>query len=119
MKKYLTVLFYALALTGVAKASVMENVPIILSGKIDNPNGGNGGLGKMPATPLQIFQSDHVFLFGEPFVGCAVSLLSNNVAVFSTVVDEDGQVTIPETFSGTYELQLVVGNIVYWAMVEL
>ena len=96
-----------------------ESHEIEMNEKVVNPIGGQGGPHKGPETSIFVCQDAHFFIFGRDYAGCAVSLLSNNVAVFSTVVDEDGQVTIPETFSGTYELQLVVGNTVYWAMVEL
>lgn len=92
--------------------------PIILTEKIDNPIDGHGDPGKS-LTFLYIYQSGNVFFFDQSYEGCGVSLLLNDVVVFSAVVDEDGLVTIPETFIGTYELQLTVGDDIYWAMVEL
>lgn len=117
MKKLFVILFFTIALTNVAMA--IDSDLVILTEKIDNPISGNGGPSKQPSVSLEIYQTDNVFFFGESFVGCAVSLLVNDVVVFSTEVNENGLVTIPETFIGTYELQLAVGDVIYWAMVEL
>lgn len=92
--------------------------PIILTEKFDNPIDGHGDPGKS-STFLYVYQSGNGFYFGEAFVGCTVSLLFNNVTVFSSVVNENGIVTIPPTIAGIFEMQLTVGNIVYWAEIQL
>lgn len=96
-----------------------ESNEIEMNEKVVNPLGGQGGPHKGPETTVIIYQDDNDFDFGGGYAGFGVSLLLNDVVVFSTVVDEDGLVTIPETFSGTYELQLAVGDVIYWAMIEL
>ena len=119
-RKIFLLLFILLSCLGVtfAETPPVEDL-IVMTEKVKNPSGQHGDPTKQPATPIEIYQTDNVFFFGESFVGCAVSLLLNDVVMFSTEVDENGLVTIPETFIGTYELQLVVGDVVYWAMVEL
>ena len=119
MKKLFFIFVFTFAFLNTIKADVNEvNVPIILTEKIDNPIIGHEGPSKSP-TFLYIYQSGNVFYFGEAFVGCAVTLLSNNVTVFSTVVDENGQVVIPTTLTGVFELQIIVDGVVYWAEVIL
>lgn len=118
--KFFVILFALFSCTVMIYAKVSASGDIvIMTEKVTNPSTQHGDPTKDPSSPLEIFQTDNVFFFGESYVGCVVSLLLNNVVVFSTVVDEDGLVTIPETFIGSYELQLAVGDVVYWAMVEL
>ena len=119
MKKvfFITVFVFAfLCLTNANVAAVDD--PIILTEKIDNPVDGHGDPGKSP-TYLYVYQSDNVFYFGEAFLGCTVSLLCNNVTVFSTIVDENGLVVVPSTLTGVFELQIIVDDVIYWAEVIL
>ena len=119
MKKLIFVFVFTFAFLNVIKANVTQvDDPIIMTEKFDNPIGGHGDPGKSSSF-LYIYQSGNVFYFGEAFVGCAVTLLSNNVTVFSTVVDENGQVVIPTTLTGVFELQIIVDGVVYWAEVIL
>ena len=119
MKKLLFLLVFSFAFFNMIKADVAAvDDPIILIEKFDNPIVGHEGPSKSP-TLLYMSQSGNVFFFDQSYEGCAVSLLLNDVVVYSAVVDEDGLVTLPDTFSGTYELQLAVGDVIYWAMVEL
>ena len=119
MKNFLFIIVFTFAFLNVIKANVTQvDDPIIMTEKFDNPIGGHGDPGKSSSF-LYIYQSGNVFYFGEAFVGCAVTLLSNNVTVFSTVVDENGQVVIPTTLTGVFELQIIVDGVVYWAEVIL
>ena len=119
MKKLLVVFVFTFALFNMVKSNVMAvGNPIILTEKIDNPIGGHNGPSKSP-TFVYIYQSNNVFYFKEAFVGCMVSLLYNNVTVFSTVVDENGQVAIPSSLTGVFELQIAVGGAIYWTEILL
>ncbi|MBR6262941.1 MAG: hypothetical protein IKR05_06970 [Prevotella sp.] len=93
--------------------------PIVMSEKVTNPSGTHGEPHKSPDETLCIYQNDNYFYFGESFYGCAVTLLFNNVTVFSTAVDENGQVFVPTTLTGVFELQIIVDGVVYWAEVIL
>ena len=119
MKKvfFITVFVFAfLCLTNANVAAVDD--PIILTEKIDNPVDGHGDPGKSP-TYLYVYQSDNVFYFGEAFLGCTVSLLCNNVEVYSDIVGNDGTVAIPTSFTGTFELCITIGPQVFSAEIEL
>ena len=120
MKKVLFVIVFTFAFFNMTKANVTgdDDQPVILTEKLDNPIGGHGGVGKSISV-LYIYQSGNIFYFGDEYEGCSVSLLLNNVTVFSTVVDENGQVAIPATLTGTFELHLIVGSVTYWGEVQL
>lgn len=100
-----------------------ENVPngdlVVMTEKVVITSGGHENPPKSPDTLLYIYQSDNVFFFGESYEGCIVSLLLDDVTVFSTIVDENGQVVVPSSFAGVFELQLTVDNVTYWAEVQL
>ena len=119
MKKLFFLLVFSFAFFNMTKADVTAvDDPIILTEKIDNPIIGHEGPSKS-LTFLYVYQSDNVFYFGEAFVGCTVSLLYNNVTVFSTMVNENGQVVVSSTLTGVFELQITVDNVIYWAEVIL
>ena len=119
MKRLFCLLVFSFACFNMIKADVTAvDDPIILTEKNDNPISGHGGPGKS-LTFLYVYQSDNVFFFGEALVGCTVSLLYNNVTVFSTVVDENGLVVVPSTLIGVFELQIIVDDVIYWAEVIL
>lgn len=119
MKKLFFLLVFSFAFFNMIKADVMVvDDPIILTEKNDNPISGHGSPGKS-LTYLYVYQSGNVFYFGEAFAGCTVSLLFNNVTVFSTVVNENGQVVVPSTLTGVFELQITVDDVIYWAEVIL
>ena len=119
MKKLLFVFVFTFAFFNMIRADVTAvEDPIILTEKNDNPIGGHGGPSKSP-TFLYMYQSGNVFSFDQSYEGCAVSLLLNNVTIFTSVVDENGQVVVPTSLSGLFELQLNVDDVIYWAEVIL
>ena len=119
MKKLLFIFVFSFAFFHQVKADVMANDdPIVLNEKFDNPIGAHEGPGKSPTT-INVYQSGSTFYFGESYIGCAVTLLLNNVVVYSDMVGIDGTVSFPESFSGTFELILTVDTTVYGAFVTL
>lgn len=120
MKKLLLFLVFTFACFNLTKANVAaDSIPIIMTQKIDNPGGGHGETPKSPEATWMIYQSGNSFYFGEALVGCTVTLLLNNVVVYSDFVGADGTVTIPASFTGTFELCLTIGTQVFSAEIEL
>ncbi len=119
MKKLLFVFVFTFAFLNMIKADVAAvDDPIILTEKNDNPISGHGGPSKTP-TFLYMYQSGNVFSFDQSYEDCAVSLLLNNVTIFTSIVDENGQVIVPSSLTGVFELQITVDDVVYWAEVIL
>lgn len=50
--------------------------------------------------------------------GCVLQLVQNGEVVYSIVITSD-TVELPETFMGDYELQILRGDICFWADIEL
>ena len=117
MKKLFFIIVFAFAFFNLTKASVGEQ--IILTQKIDNPIDEHGDTPKSPEATVIIYQNGNIFFFGDSFVGCTVTLLLNNVEVYSDIVGNDGTFTIPTSFTGTIELCITIGSQVFSAEIEL
>lgn len=94
-------------------------IPVIMTEKVKNPLDTQGTPPKSPEATLIIYQSGNTFIFGETHVGGTVTLLLNNVVVYSDFIGTDGTVTIPASFTGTFELCLTIGTQVFSAEIEL
>ena len=120
MKKLFFIFAFTCACFCLTKATVLdENNPIIMTEKIDNPIVGHGDPPKSPEATLLIYQDGSSFYFGESLASCAVTLLSNNVVVYYDVVGTDGIVTLPASFTGTFELCITFDSQVFSAEIEL
>ena len=119
MKRIVTT-FLLLALLGMAKANINQvEDPVVMTEKVVNPNGSQNEPHRSSEATLVIYQSRSIFYFGESFAGCSVTLFSNNVDVYSDIIESDGTITIPESFTGTFELCITVGSQVFSAKIEL
>ncbi len=120
MKKLFLLIVFAFSCFNLTKASVAaDSIPIIMTQIIDKPIGEQGTPPKSPEATLLIYQSGNTFNFGESLVGCTVTLLFNNVVVYSDIVGTDGIVTIPQSYTGTFELCITIGSQVFAAEIEL
>ena len=119
MKNVFFIFVFVFAFFSMANANVTSvDDPVILTEKFDNPVSGHEGPSKSP-TFVYVYQDGSTFYFGDSFAGCTVTLLLNNVEVYSGIVGIDGNITIPEDFTGTFELCLYVGSQVFSAEIEL
>lgn len=78
-----------------------------------------GGRPKVPAVPISVVQSDHIFTFPDYLAGETVELLSGDTIIYTSVIGEDGTVVIPDHIEGVFELVLYVRDKKYSAEVEL
>ena len=120
MKKLFLLIVFAFAFLNLTKANVSaDSIPIIMTQIIDKPIGEQGETPKSPEATIVIYQSGSTFNFGESLAGCAVTLLLSNVVVYSDFVGTDVTVTIPASFTGTFELCITIGTQVFSAEIEL
>jgi len=115
---------YLLLLAIVASANaIMAQSPghsgdegvIVMHEKVVNPAGEHGSMPKSPIMPLYVYKYGNILCFGSDLTGCEVRLVQDETIAFSTFVGTDGTVEIPDNMCGTYELQIVVGEITYAA----
>lgn len=93
-----------------------ENV-VVMTEKVNNPGGNNGDPHKGSGGTINAYQYGRFLDFGTDYSGNAVSLYLNDVVVYTTFINANGQLEIPETIIGTFELLLTVGDVIYSAYV--
>lgn len=119
MKKII-VISLLMAVFSSAMASIHQvEVPVIMTEKVVNPNGTHNDPHRTPDSTLVIYQSGRTFHFGESFIGCAITLLLDDIVVYSDFVGSDGNVTVSDDIIGNFELCLTIGSQVFSAVVDL
>jgi hypothetical protein len=114
------VIFMLLTTFSMTTAKTHEDgMPVIMTEKVTNPSGTHGNPPKSPEATLLVYQDGSTFYFEASLAGCAVTLLSNNVVVYSDVVGTDGIVTLPASLTGTFELCITIDSQVFSAVIEL
>lgn len=107
---------------GTAMLTSSQIVPvgelIVMKSNIIKPTR-HGGYTKSPVAPVTIYKDGNVLSFGENCVGGTLQVLSGDSVVYSTVIDENCVVEIPEYISGVVELRLTIGNITFSAETEI
>ena len=90
---------------------------------INNPNptigDGQGGHHKAPMQLPQVWIEDYTLTFDASCVGCMIEIVQDDVVVYTTFVDLNGEVTLPSTLSGTLQLVIYRGNQTFTGEFEL
>ena len=117
MKKLLLFLFGAFILS--TSVSAQELVLLTVS-IIDEQPISHGHPRSPEETPI-VYIDDYTLLFEANHPEYALNIKDeNNVVVYTTVVySTQTQVILPSTFSGTYEIQLVVNNLQFKGWINL
>lgn len=99
------------------------NITTMLGGDVIlNPTSSHeqGNKPKMPVAPIYVEQDGNTLTFNSSCIGCPITLIDEDEnIVFTAIVDEDGIVTLPTNLSGTFELQLERGSIIFVGEIEL
>lgn len=117
MKKLLLFLFGAFILS--TSVSAQELVPLTVS-IIDEQPISHGHPRSPEETPI-VYIDDYTLLFEANHPEYALNIKDeNNVVVYSTVVSTtQTQVVLPSTLSGDYQIELVVGNLLFKGWINL
>ena len=118
MKKY----FIAIMLLLLASLSSLraEDKPVILHPSSTTHGAGQGKKPRTPAYVPEVYIDGHVLSFEESCIGCPITIIDENEnTVFSAIVDEDGIVTLPDSLTGTFVLELEWGSIIFEGEIEL
>ncbi len=78
----------------------------------------------LPKSPIQIpvvYLDGNVLTFDAALEGCTVQLLDEEETVVSSDFIEENQTSLvlPSTLSGTYELQIICGDVIFYAFIVL
>jgi len=92
-------------------ASVMsaQPEPLTVIPGIPDPSH-QGGHNKAPVQLPQVWIEDNVLTFDASCVGCMIEIVQDDVVVYTTFVDLNGEVTLPSTLSGTLQLVIYRGD---------
>ena len=91
---------------------------------INDDNHNNTGDHPLPKSPVQIpevYLDGHTLSFDAAIEGCEVRLLDEYENVIFTDFIEENQtlLILPSTLTGTFELQIIRGNIIFYCEIEL
>jgi len=80
----------------------------------------HGGLNKTPAAPLYVDFTGYVLTFPEDCVGFIITIVDEDGdTVYANVIGSTGVVMLPNDLTGSYTLQVISGNLMYSAEIEL
>lgn len=74
---------------------------------------------RTPPLPIIVDQNNRTFTFPLSCVETKIEIISDEMVVFSTQIDENGCVELPESLEGEFELRLYVGENVFSGWIEL
>lgn len=116
MKKYLLALMFVFATLICANAEE-KKVRINLLVRGSNMEGN-----QHPRSPLhtpEVYIDDYTLIFDTSFEGLSVELLQDDEVVYSDIIDENGEVVLPDYLVGEYELRFYVGDFIFVGEIEL
>lgn len=98
-----------------------NKTPLVLTTKANSQ-----GAGKPPRSPIRIpnaYIDGHILTFDSSCIGCTITLLQDDIIIYSATVEEndnmEGEVVLPDYFTGMFELQLERGSITFVGEIEL
>jgi hypothetical protein len=113
MRRELRTIFAAvLFLCGVGIVNAQTNVPLEPEIVI-NQGSAQGDYPRSPVEIPTVYYEDYVLMFDSSCIGCTIELVQNDVVVFTDVVDQNGEVEIPDTLVGLVELRLYRDGIMF------
>lgn len=120
MKKFL-ILLCILAMPAFMNAGNAPGDPIpFQTGKIDPTKPGNPNH-KSPVLAPTVYIEGNVLTFGTSCDGCLLQLVDEGDDVVYSIIIPAGTTTLvlPATLSGTFELQIIDGEWLFYADIEL
>lgn len=94
-----------------------KEVPIIKKEGVVLGNG--GGANRAPIRTPEVYIDDYTLIFDTSFEGLSVELLQDDEVVYSDIIDENGEVLLPDYLVGEYELRFYLGSIIFVGEIEL
>ena len=78
-----------------------------------------GGMKRSPILPIYAFQDGNLLTFDASLEGANIDVVSDEMVVFSTHIDENGCVELPESLEGEFELRLYIEENVFSGLIVL
>lgn len=74
---------------------------------------------RVPYAPIMATQNGHVFVFAPSFVGEIIEVWDDDNLLYTSIIQVDGCVIIPNNLLGEFTLRLIHNERLYSTMVEL
>ena len=86
-----------------------------------SPNGNNhNGPNRSPAATPEAYLDGYILTFDASCIGIPLTLVDEEEnIVYTTIIDNNGTVELPDTLSGIFELQIARGSITFVGEIEL
>ena len=117
MKKLLTL--FLCCFLAITVTTVEAGNPSNIKKKVTLKTTPYKALGGMKRSPIYAFQDGNLLTFDASLEGANIDVVSDEMAVFSTHIDKNGCVELPESLEGEFELRLYVGENVFSGWIEL
>ena len=120
MKKVLVLFAFLMSCTlAHAQVPTLKRISFVCRGFYDGPIGNH--MPKSPATPPTVYQEDNTLTFVADHSEYVLYIKDEDEeVVYSTVVTSaETEVTLPSYLSGTYEIELVMGNWLFTGWIDL
>lgn len=108
-----------LAISSNVKGESIVDETISVQLRYNDPHDESHPVTRIPPAPISAIQSNHVFTFAEYLAGETIEIVSNGTIVYTSVIGENGTVTVSDDIVGKVTLVLYVGDKMYSAEVEL
>ena len=121
MKNYFLILALMFSMSTSYADNPGNGKPVPLTVKTTTPESELNPLPKSPIQIPEVYLDGNTLSFDAAIEGCEVRLLDENEdVVFSDFIEENQtSLLLPTTLTGTFELQIVRGNIIFYCEIEL
>lgn len=126
MKKQIFAFFVLFVATSFTFSAYAQKVQLSFQVQCLLIPGDDNDLGEFPRprNPFQepcVWQNGHTLVFDAAIEGCIVQLVDENEdVVFSDSIEENQtSLVLPSTLTGTYELQIIQGDYMFYCEIEL
>lgn len=108
-------------LSGIQVFAAVQGLPVGLSVKKIDGSPAHPGGAKNPIEFPIVNQDGHTLEIDAPHAEYVLNIVdSNNIVVYTVVVPSNvSEVELPNTLSGTYELQLIQGDLCFYGDITL
>ncbi len=122
MKNYILIFAFLFCATSATTADDIQyegtQIPLII---YKNSNSGNSERPRTPVRTPVVYQSEQTLYFYSECENSVVKILNGDrETIYNTIItDVPASLTLPESFSGTYEIRIIRGNITFFGYIEL
>lgn len=66
-----------------------------------------------------VYIDDHTLLFNSSYSGCTIELRQDDTVLYSAIINDNGEVVLPEYLTGEYVIYFYVGSLTFAGEIQL